>query len=402
MTPRKTSAEISALVISQLETSLSTTIPLLPKAFLRVLAKVIGGIFVLLYEYIGFVLLQLFVKTATDDEISIGNRKIKPLSAWGDLVGIYRDPGQASDLEITIHVLTQGGTLVSGTTFINTSTQKTYQLLGDVSLNATTKTATVRCTEYGEIGNVDDNSVLSFVSPPASVEKIVIVTDTITEGVDEELVEDFRDRIIARWAARPQGGAYADYFDWAMAVSGVKNAYPYSGWDHPDIPDSRSGCVFVFIESDTDTDGIPPVGGALLQAVYTAINQSEDGLANRRPINSYSDLTFIRPISRQSFDITITGLVDINADQEAATMAAIEEGLTQYLLNREPYITGLNVMPRKDVISLPALGGIAMDIAGSNGGYFADMTVEIDGVAMTEPYTLVEGEKAKLGTLTWA
>jgi hypothetical protein len=402
MTPRKTSAEISALVVSQLETALSTTIPLLPKAFFRVIAKVLGGIFVLLYEYVGFVLLQLFIKTATDDEITVGGRKIKPLSEWGELVGIYRGAGQSTDLEIEITVISQGGTLISGTTFVNTATQKTYQILGDVDLDAATVTAVCRCTEYGEIGNVDDDSTLNFVSPPASVEKTVTVTDTITEGVDEELVDDFRERIIARWAARPQGGAYADYYDWAMAVQGVKNAYPYSGWDHEDILNSRSGCVFVFIESTTDTDGIPPVGGALLQAVYAAINQSEDGLANRRPINAYSDLTFIRPISRQAFDVTITGLIDINGDQMADTMEAIEDGLTQYLLDREPYITGLNVMPRKDVISLPALGGIAMDIAGSNGGYFEEITIELDGLPMTEPYTLLEGQKAKLGTLTWS
>jgi uncharacterized phage protein gp47/JayE len=402
MTPRKTSSEISALVISQLETALSTSIPLLPKAFLRILAKVIGGIFVLLYEYIGFVLLQLFVKTATDDEISVGTRKIRPLSAWGELVGIYRGAGQATDLEIEITVLSQGGTLVSGTTLINTATQKTYQILGNVSLNSATKTAVVRCTEYGEIGNVDDDSTLNFVSPPASVEKTVTVTDTDTEGVDEELVEDFRERIIARWAARPQGGAYADYFDWCRAVPGVKNAYPYSGWDHPAIVDSRSGCVIIFIESETDTDGIPPVGGALLQAVNAAINQAEDGLANRRPINAYTDVSFCRPISRVTVNVTISGLTDLNADQKAATMASTEEGLSQYLLDREPYITGLNVMPRKDVLSLPALGGIAMDIAGSNGGYFTVMTATVNGSSLTAPYTFQEGEKSKLGTLTWA
>ena len=44
-----TIAEISANIISQIEASINQTIPLLPKAFTRVLAKVLGAVFIILY-----------------------------------------------------------------------------------------------------------------------------------------------------------------------------------------------------------------------------------------------------------------------------------------------------------------------------------------------------------------
>ena len=62
MTPKKTAVEIANAIISELESQLGITVPVLAKAFLRVLAKSLGGVFVLLYQYAGFVMLQLFVK----------------------------------------------------------------------------------------------------------------------------------------------------------------------------------------------------------------------------------------------------------------------------------------------------------------------------------------------------
>ena len=79
MTPRKTATEISTIIITQLETSLSQSIPLLPKSFCRVLAKSLGGVFVLLYQYAGWILMQMFVKTASNTEVVIGGITMTPL-----------------------------------------------------------------------------------------------------------------------------------------------------------------------------------------------------------------------------------------------------------------------------------------------------------------------------------
>lgn len=409
MTPRKTATEIAALIIAQLETSLGTTIPLLPKAFLRVLAKVFGGVFVLLYQYVGFAILQLFVKTASNKPMVAGGLTIVPLQLWGDLVGITQGAGQRAEYTVEITVLVQGGTLTSGERLINPTTEMIYVLVGDVALDAATKTATVRATQVGELGNVDVGEFISFVSPPAAVEKEVEITVELAVGADAEDTEDFRQRILDYFAARPQGGAYADYRDWAQEVAGVKRAYPYSGWqleNHPeDGPTQGSGEVFVFIESLADPDGVPdPLGnpgrpdymsdGALLLSVFEYIEADDAGLANRRNINAY---VRVYPITRTAFNVEIQGL---ETETETETKAAIIAGLTDYFLEREPFINGLSLPPRNDIISQMQVGTTAAVIASGVGGGIARAIVRVSTTAY-EHYYLQEGEKAKLGVVTW-
>jgi hypothetical protein len=394
-TSRKSSQEISDMIIAQLEYYFNQTIPLLPKAFNRVIAKTLGMKYVLLYDYCGFIALQAFIKTAVNKKCKFGSRELNPLEEWGRLVDVYQDLGIRSELEIDITVLSQTGSLISGTKFVNTSTGMRYTLVGDVALNAATVTGTIRAIEVGEVGNIDVGGVVSFVNPPSTVVKDAVVSDLTTEGADMEPTEDFRYRIMVRWASRPQGGAYADYWDWAMAVSGVKNAYPYCGWLHPAIPNSRSGCVFVFVEG-YGTDGIP--SAALLEDVYDAIENNEAGLANRRPINAYTALGFVLPITRTSIDVSIGGLVGEDLD---TLKTNIETGLTDFFLDRDPWITGLSIPPRKDIITLADVMGVVGKIASASSGYAINYSMSVDSTPITDYYALQEGEKAKLGTLTW-
>jgi len=411
MIPRKTALEISDAVITQLETSLNTTIPLLPKSFCRVLAKVLGGVFVLLYQYAGWLLLQMFVKTASNEEVIIGGVSITPLKMWGSLVTIYQNDGQRAEHEIEVETLSTGDTLTSGTRFVNPLTEMVYISLGDVLLDAATVTVSVRATRTGELGNMDADAELNFVSPPATCAKVATVTARTLDGVDDEETEAFRQRVLDRWAARPQGGAYADYRDWAAAVSGVLHAYPYSGGaleystgasfyndtglhttDGGATYPSGPGQVDIYIESATGVDGIPST--ALLEEVWEYIEADDTGLANRRNINAYVNVV---AITRRTFDVTITGL----AVEDAETVKdAIEAGLTDYFLEREPYILGLNIPPRKDMISQMDVGGTAAKLAAAHGGYITGVAVSEDSIEDLF-FPLQEGEKAKLGTVTW-
>src|SRR5688572_33403714 len=81
-----TTAQVAANLIAQLEAALSQTIPLLPKAFTRVLAKTLSGVFIVLYKYAGFNLLQQFVVTASFEETEVNGTLIRPLVEWGRLV----------------------------------------------------------------------------------------------------------------------------------------------------------------------------------------------------------------------------------------------------------------------------------------------------------------------------
>ena len=66
-----TVASINLTIIAQIESSINQTIPLLPKSFIRVFSKTFAGVFILLYKYAGFIFLQLFVKTATIEDVTV-------------------------------------------------------------------------------------------------------------------------------------------------------------------------------------------------------------------------------------------------------------------------------------------------------------------------------------------
>lgn len=398
MISQKKANEIADEIIAQMATSLNTTIPLLPKSFCRVLAKALGGVFVLLYEFAGWNLLQMFVKTASNKPVNFNGQTINPLQAHGELVGIFQKTGQRAERTVEITVLTQGGTLVSGERIANPDTQMIYVVVGNVALNAPTVYATIRATRPGVLGNVDVGTELYFVSPPDAVEKEVTVSDDGTAGVDPETTEAYRERVLERWLARPQGGAYADYKNWAEEVTGVRNAYPYSAWEHPGIPNSRAGQVFVFVESDDSLDGIPST--ALKNEVAAHIEGDGAGLANRRNINAE---VRVLGITRTAFDVEISQITTDSPEITEAAKTAIQDGLTEFFYDREPGgQVGYTVLPpKKDVVSKMEVGGIVSRIAAGYNGSIGSIKVSSGGVDV-EVYPLQEGEKAKLGTLTWS
>jgi len=399
MISQKKANEIADEIISQMATSMNTTIPLLPKSFCRVLAKALGGVFVLLYEFAGWNLLQMFVKTASNKPLNFNGQTINPLQTHGELVGIYQKTGQRAERTVEITVLTQGGTLVSGERIANPDTQMIYVVVGNVSLNAPTVYATIRATRPGVLGNVDLGTELYFVSPPDAVEKEVTVSADGTAGVDPETTEAYRERVLERWLARPQGGAMADYKNWAEEVTGVRNAYPYAAWKHPNIPNSRAGQVFVFIESDDTPDGVPLPAG-LADAVAAYIEGDSAGLSNRRNINAE---VRVFGITRTAFDVEISQITTDNDETTEAAKTAIQEGLTDFFYDREPGgQVGYTVLPpKKDVVSQMEVGGIVSRIAAGYNGSIGSIKVIESGVGEIEKRELQEGEKAKLGTLTW-
>jgi hypothetical protein len=395
-----TTAQVAANIIVQLEQALSQSIPLLPKAFSRVLARVLGGKFVTLYKYAGFSLLQQFVAYATMDPTEINGEIVRPLVEWGRLIGVGDPLGATqAEVELSVPVLVQTGSLPGGTQLLNVATGIVYRTTAAVALDAATVTITARASSdqsggngAGTQGNLEPGQTLQFASPPPNVARTATVTGTAVEGAEAESVEVYRGRIVTRFRRRPQGGAYADYAAWGSGVAGVAAVYPYTG----QLP----GEVDVYVESVEDSDGIP--SGALIESVAAAIEYdpaefpSPTGLANRRPVGAAVN---VYPIARTTFDVELAGL-EANGELDAdAVEVAIGEGLDEFLRDRSPYIVGLSSLPRQDRVTQGAVAGVVNEIAEANGASVAAVIVRRDGVLVTQ-YNLARGELAKLGTLT--
>ena len=203
-------------------------------------------------------------------------------------------------------------------------------------------------------------------------------------GANAELTEDYRRRVVLRFQRRPQGGALADYQTWGLETPGIINIYPYTG--------DPSGEVNVYSEAAGTVDGIPTQ--AQLDAVLASINLDQNGRATRRPagvrVNSLA-------ITRAVFDVNIVGLT---VDNQATVRASITTALTQYLLAREPFITGLSVLPRRDRITATAITAVVEDIVTAAGGTFTSVALTRSGSAVVS-FTLGEGQKSRAGNVTF-
>jgi uncharacterized phage protein gp47/JayE len=385
MTP-PTTAEVSENAVAQLEASLEQTIPILPKSFNRVLAKVLAGVAVILYKYAGWIFLQLFVAHASASWVTVLGRRFRPLVEWGRLVGLGDpQPAQPTELTVAVTVLVQSGDLKTGTSLVRSDTQVIYQVLSPVALNAPTVQVRVRAVAgpggsdgAGTVGNAPDGTVLEFANTPPNVGPQATVVTTVVQGTDAEDIEtSYRPRVLRRFQEVPQGGAYADYRIWAEGVTGIIHAYPYKG---------APGEVDVYVEADPvssgSADGIPT--GAQLTAVGDAIQ-----LANRRPVGAAVN---VLAITRTAYAVQITGLSPATAEMKAL----VEQGMDQHLRSREPYIDGLSVLPKIDRITTAALGGVVEQIVAAEGGQVSQITL-VGGPVVT----LGHGVKAKLGTVTY-
>jgi len=361
-----TTAEISENIIAQLQVTLNQTIPLLPRAFNRVIAKVLGAVFILLYKYVGVMFLNIFVSKASFKETEINGVMLSPLIEWGKLLG-EGTPGLATQAELLIDITVenQTGSLPSGTQLLNSGNGVTYITIGAILLDASTVNGTIRAVSdqsgglgAGVIGNLDPGAVVSFANPLANVARDAVVDSQVVTGADAEDPEVYRTRVVNRFSVRPQGGAYADYRIWGEEVPGILNIYPYTG--------VNPGEVDVFAEatvaSSGSADGIPT--SAQLTAVFDSIELDLNGIASRRQTNAFVN---VDPITRTGYEVTVTGLA---VDNPGAVQTDITAALVEYFLEREPFVPGLTRLPRKDTLTRSAIIGLVSSIVEANSGVF--------------------------------
>lgn len=383
---------LNDLIIGQMTNAIGEALPLLPRSALRVITKMLAATGVLLYKYAGFIFFQIFVETATMDEVEILGKKVRPLVEWGRLIGVG-DPTPATQarLNLDIVVTNQTGSLLSGTQFSNADNGVVYLLEGAVDLDAPTVMGTVVAASdqtggggKGVIGNLAVLDPVDFVQPLANVERTATVESIAETAADEEDEELYRQRVRDRFRKRLQGGALVDYEAWGRTVAGIIGIFPYTG--------ANPGEVDVYAEATTassgDPDGIPT--GDQVVRVKEAIEVQEDGLATRRPANAGVN-SF--PITRAKFEIQVDTLV-VPAGQAASVQANITAALTQYLLDRAPLVPGLTLTPPKDTVTKNEMLGLVADIVRAAAGTFDTLTFNKVASGSVDSYPLAQGEKA--------
>lgn len=395
-TTTPTTKELAENIIAQLESTLGQTIPFLPNSAFWVLSRAMAGVYIVLYKYIGYGVLQGFVKTASAKPTTINGRTIIPLNELGELVGAgLPAPATQAQLTIDINVTNQVGTLDAGAQLVFGPTGVTYITESAVLLNAPIVTTNIRAVAdqsggngSGAQGNIPDGQLIGFANPLPNVARDATVTGTIIQGANGESTEAYRQRVLDRFRKRPQGGALSDYELWGEEPAGIINVYPYRS----DCPGQVDLYVEATPESSGSPDGFPT--DAQLQLVLDSVELDENGLASRRPVGALANAF---SITRVSFDVTVSGL---SVDNLAEVQGQITTAVGEYIASRAPFIVGLDVPPRTDSVTQTALGGIVEAIVSSAGGTFISVALITGGVA-TLAYSLGIGEKAKLNSVTY-
>lgn len=385
-----TLAELYAAHLSRLEAALGQISPTHDKAFLRILAATEAAQDLGLY------------KVAADRAKS--NLAIAAIGPDLDLLGqeysTIRKQSQAAILTATLNATT--GTIIPATTdFISDANGLRYRPVANVTAVAGVATLSLKCVSSGSLGNLDVSDTFQISSQIAGAETIATVTVVDTLGVDVETDSDYRPRVLFAMRAVTGGANATDHKIWAEAVTGVAQAFPYSG--RPvDEGTSYPGDRQVYIEATTDIDADGYAPQALLDDVRQDINYDPDTGESRAPLGITDATLFLRSINRTAIFTEVRDLV-VDADKESACKAAISAALTSHYLTIRPFVDGVDLpQERTDTITSMSVGRVVQDAQKAYGATSSSVGFGTAVGVFLTTYTLGMGELTKNGGVAYA
>jgi uncharacterized phage protein gp47/JayE len=239
---RPTLTEIVDRVQQDFTSRLELVAPILRRSLTYVFSRVIAGAAHLLHGHLDYLSRQVF-PDLSDREYLIRQAALYDLSL---------KPAEFANGAITFTGV--DGSVVAAGTKLTRADGLEYETDADVTIAGGVGVVGVDALTAGQDGNCDAGVALSLESPIAGVNASATVGGAgIVNGSDEEDLEDFRARVIARMQSPPHGGAAADYIAWAREVGGVTRAWCYPLEGGP-------GTVTVRFVRDDDVSLIPDAG----------------------------------------------------------------------------------------------------------------------------------------------
>lgn len=384
-----TTQELKDLNLSNFETNLNQTIPLNSKAFLRVLSALEAGGQTQLVKFGIERVLQTSALTATEED----------LEKIGELFEVVRQPEEAAVLTATLPG-NDGIIIPINTVFVGSLNGIRYFTNAAATISGGVASLSLTAEEEGTDGNLNNGDELAISTQIAGAETIATVTGTTITGADQEDQEVYRSRILAVMRASLGGSTAIDHKLWGEEVSGVVKIYPYSGnaYGYGMFPGER--LIYVEVDTSIEPDGIPD--SDILDQVRDYINNDPNTSLSRPVLGLTDDNLYIEAIIRTEFNCTITNL-NVEDDLLTQTKEDIETAITLYFLAVFPYVVGVDLLTDKNnIITKLSLSKVVQDILDSVGGYADSVTFNLPSGPSLDNYELGMGEKAKLGTITYA
>jgi uncharacterized phage protein gp47/JayE len=154
-----------------------------------------------------------------------------------------------------------------------------YTTTADLTLGANrTGAAPILAQAPGAAGDMDAGTPLALATPIAGVQGAVVAAAPAVGGADMETDDALRTRMLYRYRAPPQGGAQADYVEWATAVPGVTRA-----WCNPHGAGAGTVVVYAMLDqvrgSSASSVSAQPITGAPDESAHGGFPQGTNGVA---------------------------------------------------------------------------------------------------------------------------
>lgn len=302
-------AQLQTQAIQDITSGLTGGVALLRRSILRVLAYAQAGLAALHYGFLDWISRQAIPVTATDEF----------LYSWGALKNVFPKP--ATPATGTATFTGSGGSIVAGTQMTRADGVAYLALATGVIAFGTTSFP-VRAVDPGAAGNSDSGTALTLATAIPGINSTGTTT-ALTGGTDPETADAFRARMLLAYQAPPQGGALADYLEWALAVPGVTRA-----WIKPDGAGPGSVVIYPMLDvANVGDDGFPQGtdGGATLETRVPAATGDQltvaDALYTERPVTA---LVYVAAPVAYPVDVEIDGLGAISSETQDAIAAALQ------------------------------------------------------------------------------
>jgi uncharacterized phage protein gp47/JayE len=300
---------------------------LLSQAVLLDVGNAEAGLTYELYGYLDYISLQTNPYTATDEWAY----------AWGALKGVYPKDATAETDQFTVSTGGVNGTDLPIGTLINRQDGIQFQTTADATVSAGAVTAPCVALTTGLNNIVVGGTATMTIETPIPGIPSVGTGTVLTAGANQETFSAYRTRMLAEYAAPPQGGDRADYIEWATDIAGVTRA-----WVAPNLGGAGTVTVFTMFDIteaafggfpqgsngvsqyDVGPDGVTPRATVATGDQLTVAN----GIILKQPVTAlvYSYAPTAYPTN---FTITNLGSANTGANQAAIT-AALQNMFLQY------------------------------------------------------------------------
>jgi uncharacterized phage protein gp47/JayE len=206
-----TLTQLIAQTAADVRAALPTADPLLRRAVLTVLSRVLAGQHHEQFGYLDWIARQAVPFTATGEN----------LAGWAALRGLAALPATYGSVTALSSSNNPHTAVAPGASLLR-SDGTSYTASGGGAVDANGNiTLAVSAVTAGSASNVANGAGLVLSSPASGVNSNFAVTAIIANGTDLETDDSLRSRLLAAFANPVQGGDLADYVQWASAVGGV-------------------------------------------------------------------------------------------------------------------------------------------------------------------------------------